>query len=71
MTTEIKDMAVKTVMGQMTQLHPEWWIEWASQSDLADAMRLRSREMQINFLQTRASDRVLLVLQAVYILTKK
>jgi hypothetical protein len=68
---KLVDITADDAMEIMDQHQPQWWIEWASQRDLAEAASsLMSADQREKMLKNRARDKVMLVLQAAYQITK-
>lgn len=68
---QLKDMTAVAVMQVIDQQHPNWWLAWADQMDLKDALRLNGAEAQRSLLRARVFHKVELVLRATYILEKQ
>lgn len=58
------------VMQRMDQQQPRWWMRWATQNDLIDALNVRE-DYRATFLKSRCRERVELVLRSALIETKK
>lgn len=63
---ELKDLTAEVVMARMDQQQPKWWLAWADQRDLQEALDM-TPEQRRNFLRGRARDRVMLVLRSAYV----
>lgn len=62
---ELKDLTAEAVMAQMDRQKPRWWLAWANQRELQEALDMTPEERR-KYLRRRAEDRVMLVLQSAY-----
>lgn len=67
---ELKDLTAEAVMARMDQQQPRWWLAWADQRDLQEALAMPP-ERQRGFLRGRCGDRVMLVLRSAYVEVSK
>jgi len=67
---ELKKMTAQAVMEVMDVQQPNWEMRWADQQDLIEALDLPA-DRRKEFLQSRVTSRIMLVLRAAYQLTKE
>lgn len=67
---QLKDMSAAAVMEEMDRQQPQWWLNWADQQDLRDAMTTLP-EHRIGLLKNRAQAKVMLVMRSAYVVSLK
>jgi hypothetical protein len=67
---QLKDMPAAAVMEEMDRQQPQWWLNWADQQDLRDAMTTLP-EHRIGLLKNRAQAKVMLVMRSAYVVSLK
>ena len=67
---QLKDMSAAAVMEEMDRQQPQWWLNWADQQDLRDAMTTLP-EHRIGLLKNRAQAKVMLVMRSAYVASLK
>ena len=67
---EFQDLDTDIVMQRMDQQQPHWWMRWATQNDLIDALNVRE-DYRATFLKSRCRTQVELVLRSALVELKK
>jgi len=67
---ELRDLTAQAVMEVMDKHSPGWEAIWADQRDLVEALTMPEAHRK-EFLQSRASSQIMLVLRAAHQLTKE
>jgi hypothetical protein len=60
---EFENLDAYSVMQRMDQQQPHWWMRWATQNDLIDALDVRE-DYRATFLKSRCRKQVELVLRS-------
>lgn len=65
-----EDVTINALIAQMDQHQPKWWLRWADQVDLLDALVIKA-EQQEAFLKGRCHGKVHLVANCLVTLLAK